>query len=36
MNMLLWILAFALAAVFAGSGGVKLISTRDQQIDRTP
>lgn len=36
MNMLLWILAFALAAVFAGSGAVKLISTRDQQIDRTP
>ena len=36
MNILLWILAFALAAVFAGSGAVKLMSTRDRQIDRTP
>lgn len=36
MNLLLWILAFLLAAVFAGSGVVKLATARDQQIDRTP
>ena len=36
MNMLLWILAFVLAAVFAGSGAAKLLTARDQQIERTP
>ena len=36
MNLLLWILAFVLAAVFAGSGVVKLVTARDQQIVRTP
>ena len=36
MNTLLWILAFALAAVFLVSGGVKLVSPREQQIERTP
>lgn len=36
MNTLLWILAFALAAVFLGSGAVKLLSPREQQIERTP
>lgn len=36
MNMLLWILAFALAAVFAASGVLKLVTARDQQIERTP
>ena len=36
MNLLLWILAFVLAAVFAGSGVVKLVIARDQQIERTP
>lgn len=36
MNMLLWILAFVLAAVFVASGIAKLITARDQQIDRTP
>ncbi|ACU85626.1 DoxX protein [Brachybacterium faecium DSM 4810] len=36
MDLLLWILAFALAAIFAASGVVKLATARDQQIDRTP
>ncbi|MGP5076528.1 DoxX family protein [Brachybacterium alimentarium] len=36
MNMLLWILAFALAAVFVGSGAAKLLTARDDQIQRTP
>lgn len=36
MNMLLWILAFLLAAVFIGSGLAKLLTPREQQIDRTP
>lgn len=36
MNLMLWILAFVLAAVFAASGVVKLATARDQQIDRTP
>ena len=36
MDLLLWILAFALAAIFAASGVVKLAAARDQQIDRTP
>lgn len=36
MNLLLWILAFVLAAVFAAAGAVKLATARDQQIDRTP
>lgn len=36
MNMLLWILAFVLAAVFVGSGAAKLLTARDQQIERTP
>lgn len=36
MNLLLWILAFALAAVFIGAGVAKLVGTRDQQINRTP
>ena len=36
MNLLLWILAFLLAAVFAGSGVVKLVTAREQQIARTP
>ena len=36
MNLLLWILAFALAAVFIGAGIAKLVGTRDQQINRTP
>ncbi|MDN6327828.1 MAG: DoxX family protein [Brachybacterium sp.] len=36
MNLMLWILAFLLAAIFAGAGAVKLVTTRDQQIDRTP
>ncbi|WP_193103949.1 DoxX family protein [Brachybacterium sp. FME24] len=36
MNMFLWILAFLLAAVFIGSGVAKLITPREQQIDRTP
>src|SRR5699024_7332080 len=36
MNLLLWILAFVLAAAFAGSGVVKLVTARDQPIVRTP
>ena len=36
MDLLLWILAFLLAAIFAASGVVKLTTARDQQIDRTP
>lgn len=36
MDLLLWILAFVLAAIFAASGVVKLAAARDQQIDRTP
>ncbi|HLS32444.1 MAG TPA: DoxX family protein [Brevibacterium sp.] len=36
MDLLLWILAFVLAAIFAASGVVKLATARDQQIDRTP
>lgn len=36
MNLVLWILAFLLAAVFAGTGVIKLVTARDQQIDRTP
>lgn len=36
MNLMLWILAFLLAAIFAGAGAVKLVTARDQQIDRTP
>ena len=36
MDLLLWILAFVLAAIFSASGVVKLAAARDQQIDRTP
>lgn len=36
MNLVLWILAFVLAAVFAGSGVAKLLAPREQQIERTP
>ncbi|MGP9539338.1 DoxX family protein [Brachybacterium sp. AOP43-C2-M15] len=36
MTLFLWILAFLLAAVFAGSGAAKLVVGREQQIDRTP
>ncbi|MDN5821950.1 MAG: DoxX family protein, partial [Brachybacterium sp.] len=36
MNLMLWILAFVLAAIFAGTGVVKLVTARDQQINRTP
>ena len=36
MNIVLWILAFVLAAVFVGSGVVKLVVAREQQIARTP
>ncbi|WP_394214244.1 DoxX family protein [Brachybacterium vulturis] len=36
MNLLLWILAFLLAAIFVVTGVVKLVTARDQQIDRTP
>ena len=36
MDLLLWILAFVLAAILAASGVVKLAAARDQQIDRTP
>lgn len=36
MNLTLWILAFLLAAIFAGAGAVKLVTARDQQIERTP
>ncbi|ASK64723.1 DoxX family protein [Brachybacterium avium] len=36
MNLILWVLAFLLAAVFASSGMVKLVTVRDKQIDRTP
>jgi len=36
MNLVLWILAFLLAAVFIGSGVAKLVTARDQQINRTP
>lgn len=36
MNLVLWILAFVLAAVFAGSGVAKLLAPREKQIERTP
>lgn len=36
MNILLWILAIALACVFAVTGTSKLITGREQQIERTP
>lgn len=36
MNILLWILAFVLAAVFVASGAAKLLAPREQQIERTP
>lgn len=36
MNLILWILAFLLAAVFVGSGVAKLVTARDQQIDHMP
>src|SRR5690625_7843200 len=36
MNILLWILAFMLAAVFVASGAAKLLAPREQQIERTP
>lgn len=36
MNMFLWILAFALAAVFVASGAMKLLAPREQQIEKTP
>lgn len=36
MNLILWIVAFLLAAVFASSGMAKLVTVRDKQIDRTP
>ena len=36
MNTFLWILSFLLAAVFIGSGAAKLLTSRDQQIERTP
>ena len=36
MNVMLWILAYLLAAVFAASGVAKLLTAREQQIDRTP
>ena len=36
MNLLLWILAFVLAAAFIGSGVMKLVVPREQQIERTP
>lgn len=36
MNLLLWILAVALAVVFLASGAMKLVVARDQQIARTP
>lgn len=36
MNMFLWILAIALAAVFVASGAMKLLAPREQQIEKTP
>ena len=36
MNTFLWILAFALAAVFVASGAMKLLAPREQQIEKTP
>ena len=36
MNMFLWILAIALAAVFVASGAMKLLALREQQIEKTP
>lgn len=36
MNLLLWILAVALAAVFLTSGAAKLLTERSRQIERTP
>ncbi|MFC7458200.1 DoxX family protein [Brachybacterium sp. GCM10030267] len=36
MNVFLWILSFVLAAVFIGSGAAKLLTSREQQIERTP
>ena len=36
MSTLLWILAFALAAVFVASGAMKIFVPREQLIERTP
>ncbi|AXK45281.1 DoxX family protein [Brachybacterium saurashtrense] len=36
MDLVLWILAFVLAAIFAATGLMKLLVARDQQIVRTP
>jgi len=36
MNVFLWILAFALAAMFVASGAMKLFVPREQLIERTP
>lgn len=36
MNLLLWILAFLLAAAFVGSGAAKLLTPRTAQAERTP
>ena len=36
MNVVLWALAFALAAVFAASGIMKLTVPREKLIERTP
>ena len=36
MTTFLWILSFLLAAVFIGTGAAKLLTPREQQIERTP
>lgn len=36
MNVFLWILAIVLAAAFLGSGLMKILTPREQQIRRTP
>src|SRR5699024_11336730 len=36
MDLLLWILAVMLAAVFVASGAAKLLAPREQQIERPP
>ena len=36
MNMILWVLAIALAGIFVSSGVMKLIVPRERLIERTP
>jgi hypothetical protein len=36
MSTLLWILAFALAAVFVASGAMKIFVPREELLERTP